>query len=113
MKNELKVSKGDIFILDEGQTFGNEIMKRRPYIIISDPRLYLLTGYILAVPVTSSHYNEFGRISITTNCNIEGQAIATQITSVDLKARNPQFVGKVAKKSLVKIVDIAVKTINF
>lgn len=103
---KLTIKRGGIYLLDNEGSYGREITKRRPYIVVTIANFTQNTGFALVVPITSSPHNEgSGYISVQTNCNVTGQACWIQVKSVDLFARNPKYLGDVSKKTLNDIRD--------
>ncbi len=101
---KITIKRGGIYLLDNEGAYGREITKRRPYIVVTAAAFTENTGFALVVPVTSSPHNEAnGFITIQTNCSVLGQACWIQVKSVDLLARNPEYLGDVSKKNLADI----------
>lgn len=101
---KLTIKRGGIYLLDNDDAYGQEIKKRRPFIVVSNPNFTAHTGFTLVVPITSvSHEANAGYVSVETDCDVTGEACWVQAKSVDLAARNPKYLGQLSQKSLQAI----------
>lgn len=94
-----QLQPGDIVVAPLDPVMGSETAKRRPLIVVSAQALNAVSRTVTVVPLTSGKgaimrlfpYLE----SSQTDCGKQGSAAITQMTSLDLVARDAELVGSV------------------
>ncbi len=86
--------KGDAVWLDFNPQTGHEQAGRRPAIVISPTSYNQKVGLALFCPITNQAKGYPFEVAIPTNKNITGVVLSDQIKSLDWRARNVVFIGK-------------------
>lgn len=95
--------RGDIVWLDFDPQKGKEIQKTRPALVISPQSYNLKTGLALFMPITS-HIKGYPFEVIIDVHSIEGAILCDQIRSLDWKARNAKFVGRLSSLLMADVL---------
>jgi mRNA interferase MazF len=93
-------SRGDLVWLDFDPQAGREQAGRRPALILSPLSYNRKTGLALACPITSKAKGYPFEVRIPEKLPIEGVALVDHLRSIDWRARNWRFIGKLPTEAL-------------
>lgn len=91
--------RGDIIWLEFDPQSGHEQSGTRPALVISPQEYNAKSGLCLAMPITSKIKGYPFEVAIK-NKNISGVILSDHIKSLDFRARNAKFCGKVDSLTL-------------
>ncbi|MCX9038807.1 endoribonuclease MazF [Citrobacter portucalensis] len=95
---------GDLIWLDFDPQAGHEQAGHRPAVILSSAT-YNVTGMLICVPVTTKVKGYPFEVELFGD--VRSVALADQISSMDWKARNAQFIRKIDFDELAQIRELA------
>jgi mRNA interferase MazF len=96
--------QGDIVFLDFNPQSGHEQAGRRPGVIISNDLFYEKTKLAIVCPITNTN-NKFPlHIPLDNRIKTTGIILTEHIKCLDIMSRNVQFVEKIPKDILEKIL---------
>jgi len=94
---------GDFIWLDFDPSAGREIQKRRPALIVSHEANNRLTGFSLCVPITSTVRGGGLEVPLVRQ-KVKGVALPYQARFLDMRIRNPEFIGKSSQSVLEEVL---------
>jgi len=94
----------DLTIVNLDPTFGSEIKKTRPCIIVSPNEMNEVLNTVIIVPITSNKKKYPTRIKIN-KAKIKGMIAIDQIRTID-KRRITNVMGQISVKTIVDIKDV-------
>ena len=103
--------KGDIVTLNFDPSAGQEIMKRRPALVISPKAFNAHTGFAIVAPITST-VRGMALELVLSDTVTRGAALIHQLRSVDVESRGVEFVEKAPAAIIDRATDIAVTIIR-
>ena len=100
----MEVKRFDVYLINLDPTFGHEIKKTRPCLIISPDEMNRFISTVIVAPMTTKGRNYPTRISCTFKGK-KGQVILDQIRTVD-KKRLVKKIGAISKQAQVSVLSI-------
>ena len=94
----------DVYLVNLEPTFGREMRKTRPGLIVSPDEMNRHIGTVIIAPMTSKSREYPSRISITFRKK-RGQVVLDQLRTVD-KRRLVKRLGKVDKRTSNKVLHV-------
>lgn len=99
--------RGDIIQLSFDPSAGQEIMKRRPCVVLSRKAFNQHTGFALVAPITSKIRRIKLEVVLSAQMKTEGAALIHQIRSVDFQARHAKFIESSSEAFIKQVSTIA------
>ena len=99
--------KGDIIWLDFHPGSGKEIIKKRPAFVISRAAFNQHTGMAIVAPITSTVRGIKLEVILPVHTKTQGSILIYQLKSLDLAARNAQFIEKAPNEIIIKVTDLS------
>ena len=99
--------QGDIVSLDFDPSSGNEIMKRRPALVLSKKIFNAHTGFAVVAPITSTKRESKLEVMLPSDILVQGAVLTYQIKSLDFSTRNVKFIQVAPLKITTNVIDIA------
>jgi mRNA interferase MazF/mRNA interferase ChpB len=103
--------KGDIVLLNFDPSAGNEIMKRRPALVISRKVFNAHTGFAIVAPITSTLRGMALEVKLN-GTTTQGVALIHQIRSLDVESRCVEFIEKAPDAIIKKATELATTIIR-
>lgn len=97
--------RGDIIWIDLDPSQGSEIKKTRPVLVVSPLSYNEKVGLALLCPITSHKKGYPFEVELPPGENISGVILSDHIKSLDWKARNARFEGKVSTKIVNEVIE--------
>ncbi len=97
--------RGDIVWIDLDPSQGSEIKKTRPALVISPFSYNEKVGLALLCPITSHKKGYPFEVELPPEGKINGVVLSDHIKSLDWKARNAKFEGKVSTKIVTEVIE--------
>ena len=94
--------QGDIIKFDFDPTKGHEQAGYRPALVVSRTLFNQNTGQVVVCPITSKSKPFPMRIPLDDRTQTQGYLICDQVRTIDVAARNPQFVETLPEDLLEK-----------
>lgn len=94
--------RGDLIWLQFTPQSGHEQAGHRPALVLSPKEYNRLVGLALVCPITSKQKGYPYEVSIK-EADIDGVALSDQVKSLDWKARNARFIGKVSHSIIEEV----------
>ncbi len=105
--------KGDIVMLDFDPSAGNEIMKRRPALVISRKIFNEHTGFAIVAPITSTKRGMMLEVDLTNSgTSTEGVVLIHQLRSLDVNSRNIAYVETVPAAVIDRATELSIAIIR-
>lgn len=102
-----QLHQGDIVWLSFDPQTGHEESKRRPALIISgNSALSLIKGIAMVCPITSHSHQFPTHVSLDGRTKTQGLILCEQAKSLDLEARNAQFIEAAPCDVVLEAVNI-------
>lgn len=98
--------QGDIIWLDFDPSAGNEIMKRRPALVISRKIFNEHTGFAMVAPITSTERKNKFTVATPDKNNTKGFVLTYQVRTLDFKVRNAEKIESVSSEYVEKITKL-------
>jgi mRNA interferase MazF/mRNA interferase ChpB len=103
--------KGDIVSLNFDPSAGNEIMKRRPALVISRKIFNAHTGFAIVAPITSTLRGMALEVKLE-GATTQGAVLIHQIRSLDVEGRGVEFIEKAPDVIIKKATELAMAIIR-
>ena len=103
--------KGDIVFLNFDPSAGNEIMKRRPALVISRKIFNAHTGFAIVAPITSTFRGMALEVALN-ETTTQGVVLIHQIRSLDVESRDVEFIEKAPDAIINKATELAMMIIR-
>jgi len=103
--------KGDIVSLDFDPSSGQEIMKRRPALVISREQFNEHTGFAIVAPITSTQRGMALEVELT-GTSIQGVVLVHQLRSLDVESRKVAFIERAPVSVVQRATELAVAIIR-
>lgn len=99
--------QGHIVSLDFDPSSGNEIMKRRPALVLSKKIFNEHTGFAIVVPITSTKRGSKLEVVLPDNMEVQGAVLTYQIKSLDFSTRHVNFIQVAPESVTNSVIEIA------
>lgn len=93
VKSVLK--QGDLIWVNFDPALGHEQKGKRPALVVSEQLFNQASGFVWVVPITSRRKGRKDEISLPKGLAIEGAILFSQIKSLDLSARQHEYIASV------------------
>ena len=103
--------KGDIVLLNFDPSAGNEIMKRRPALVISRKIFNAHTGFAIVAPITSTLRGMALEVALK-ETTTQGVVLIHQIRSMDVESRDVEFIEKTPDAIIKKATELAMTIVR-
>jgi len=103
--------KGDIVLLNFDPSAGQEIMKRRPALVISRLQFNDHTDFAIVAPITSTRRGMALEVLLG-GTQTEGAVLIHQLRSLDFASRQTEFVEKAPAEIVKRATDLAMAIIR-
>ncbi len=98
--------RGDLIVLDFEPQAGYEQMKRRPALVLSPGGFNSAFGLAFVAPVTTKARGHAFEVVLPAQMRIKGVVMMQQVKSLDWRARNAKFAGRVPPAVLATAIDV-------
>lgn len=104
-----RARQGDIIYLSFDPQSGHEQAGRRPAVVVSNDKFNCMTGLCIVCPITSQTKTPFPlHVKLDGRTKTHGTVLCEQVKSLDVEARNCDFVETLPEDLLFEVVDIVV-----
>jgi mRNA interferase MazF len=100
------VKQGDIIWLDFDPQTGHEQKGRRPALVVSNETFNNFSKLAIVCPITSTDKNYPFHVKLDKRTKTTGVILCDQTRTLDINARNYEFIETVPEDILFDIVDI-------
>jgi len=102
----VKLKQGDIIKLDFDPQKGYEQKGRRPAIVVSNSSFNRYSKTIMVCPITTTDKNHPFHIRLNEDTKTFGVVLCDQLKTLDIVARDYEYVEKAPQSLIFEIVDI-------
>jgi len=100
------VKQGNIIWLDFNPQMGHEQKGRRPALVISNETFNNFSKMAIVCPITSVDKNHPFHIKLNDKTKTTGVVLCDQARTLDIKARNFEYIENIPEDILSEVVDI-------
>jgi len=100
------VKQGDIFWLDFDPQTGHEQKGRCPALVISNETFNKFSNLAIVCPITNTNKNHPFHVKLNKRTKTKGVVLSDQSRTLDIKARNYEFIEKIPSDILFEVIDI-------
>src|SRR5215469_2109355 len=100
------VKQGNIIWLDFDPQTGHEQKGRRPAIVISNNTFNNFSKLAIVCPITNVDKNHPFHIRLNNRTKTTGVILCDQARTLDIKARNYEFIENIPEDILLEVIDI-------
>jgi len=100
------VKQGDIIWLDFDSQAGHEQKGRRPALVISNETFNSFSNLAIVCPITSTNKTHPFHVKLNKRTKTTGVVLSDQSRTLDIKARNYEFIEKIPDDILFEVIDI-------
>jgi mRNA interferase MazF len=100
------VKQGDIIWLDFDPQTGHEQKGRRPALVISNETFNNFSSLAIVCPITNTNKNHPFHVKLDKRTKTKGVVLSDQSRTLDIKARNYEFIEKIPNDILIEVIDI-------
>ena len=100
------VKQGFIIWLDFNPQTGHEQKGRRPALVISNETFNKFSRLAIVCPITNTDKNHPFHVKLDTKTKTTGAVLCDQARTLDINARNYEFIEKVPEDILLEVIDI-------
>lgn len=97
---------GSIIYIDFDPTKGHEQAGRRPAVIVSNNDFGKYVGLAVVCPITNRIRNYPTHVKLDSRTKTTGEILCDQVRTMDLEARNADFVEKLPNDLFFEVKDI-------
>ena len=101
-----KFKQGDFVIINFDPSVGPEIRKRRPGLVVSSDKYYMVSNLIIVAPITSSVKNIPTRFNVVGYEKVYGQVNTIQPIPMDSVKREAKLIGHMNDYDLYKVLQL-------
>jgi mRNA interferase MazF len=98
--------RGDVVWLTLDPQAGHEEAGRRPALVLSPEEYNRKVGLAIFCPITNQVKGYPFEVSVPKGIEVSGVILADQVRSLDWKARNATFCGRVSAPALREVMDL-------
>ena len=99
-------NQGDIIMMDFDPQKGFEQRGRRPALIVSNNTYNQHCKLSIVCPITTTDKSHAFHIPLNSDAGITGVILCDQVRSMDIRARNADYVGFISDEILDKVIDL-------
>ena len=96
--------RGDVVWITLNPQAGREQTGRRPALILSPQTYNGRVGLAILCPITSQIKGSPFEVRIPPGSKVEGVVLSDQAKSLDWKARQTEFIGRVSKATMLEVL---------
>jgi len=100
------VKQGDLIWLDFDPQTGHEQKGRRPALVISNETFNNFSKLAIVCPITNTDKNHPFHIKLNDKTKTKGVVLCDQSRTLDINARNYEFIEKMPEDILIDVLDI-------
>ena len=100
------VKQGDIIWLDFDPQLGHEQRGRRPALVVSNETFNRFSSLAIVCPITNTNKEHPFHVKLDERSKTTGVILSDQARTLDIKARNFEFIEKIADDVLLEVLDI-------
>jgi len=100
------VKQGSLIWLDFDPQKGHEQKGRRPALIISNETFNNFSKMAIVCPITNTDKNHPFHIRLDEKTKTKGVILCDQVRTLDIKARNYEFIESISEEVLMEVIDI-------
>jgi len=100
------IKQGDIIWLDFDPQIGYEQKGRRPALVVSNETFNHFSNLAIVCPITNTNKEYPFHIKLDKRTKTTGVILSDQARTLDIKARNYEFIEKIADDILHEVIDI-------
>ena len=100
------VKQGDIIWLDFDPQAGHEQKGRRPALVISNEAFNTFSSLAIVCPITNTNKAHPFHVKLDKRTKTTGVVLSDQSRTLDIKARNYEFIEKIPDDILFEAIDI-------
>jgi len=100
------VEQGDIIWLDFDPQIGHEQRGRRPALVVSNKTFNDFSNLAIVCPITNTNKKHPFHIKLDKRTKTTGAVLSDQARTLDINARNYEFIEKVSADILWEVTDI-------
>jgi mRNA interferase MazF len=100
------VKQGFLIWLDFDPQIGHEQKGRRPALVVSNKTFNHFSNLAIVCPITNTKKNYPFHIKLDKRTKTTGVILADQARTLDINARNYEFIEKIPDDVLLEVIDI-------
>jgi mRNA interferase MazF len=100
------VRQGDIVWLNFDPQAGHEQRGRRPALVVSNRIFNDFSKMAIVCPITTRDKNHPFHIRLSGQLKTQGVILCDQVRTLDIKARNFEFIERLSEDILFEVIDI-------
>ena len=100
------VKQGDIIWLDFDPQIGHEQKGRRPALVVSNETFNRFSNLAIVCPITNTNKEYPFHVKLDERTKTTGVILSDQARTLDIKARNYEFIEKTSDDILFEVIDI-------
>ena len=100
------VNQGDIIWLDFSPQTGHEQKGRRPALVVSNETFNHFSNLAIVCPITNTNRKHPFHVKLDERTKTTGVILSDQARTLDIVARNYEFIEKIADDILFEVIDI-------
>ena len=100
------VEQGDIIWLDFDPQIGHEQRGRRPALVVSNKTFNDFSNLAIVCPITNTNKKHPFHIKLDKSTKTTGVILSDQARTLDINARNYEFIEKASTDILWEVIDI-------
>jgi len=100
------VKQGYIIWLDFDPQIGHEQKGRRPALVISNETFNNFSRLAIVCPITNTNKNHPFHVKLNDKTKTKGVILCDQSRTLDINARNYEFIEKIPEDILLNVLDI-------
>ena len=102
----VKLAQGDIIKLDFDPQAGYEQKGRRPALVVSNSYYNRYSKMVMVCPITNKDKNHPFHVRLNEDTETTGVVLCDQVKTLDIVARDYDFVEKAPKAIISEVIDI-------
>ena len=106
------IKQGSIILIDFTPQTGHEQMGRRPALVISNNLYNKYSEMAILCPITNTDKNHPLHVKLNDKTKTCGVVLCDQVRTVDVKARNYEYLENVPEDILENVIDIVFSLIE-
>jgi len=100
------VKQGNIIWLEYNPQIGHEQKGRRPVLVISNETFNNFSKLAIVCPITSTDSKHPFHVKINENTKTKGVILCDQARTLDIKARQYEYIENISEDVLSEVIDI-------
>ena len=97
--------QGDILFLNFSPQSGHEQRGRRPALVVSNHVYNRFHNLLMVCPITNTDRNSPSHVRLDSRTRTKGVIMCDQVRTVDVSARNGEYVEKAPEDIVAEVVD--------